>query len=365
LKKIRVNLKKRSYDIIIGRGVLNRLGLFVKKLKLGRDAVIITNSTVLRLYGNKIESVLKLAGLSVLTLTVPDSEESKSLKTASGILEKIARYDRNKKIFIVAFGGGVVGDLAGFVSAVYKRGVPYIQIPTTLLAQVDSAIGGKTAVDLPIAKNLIGAIYQPRLVLSDTALLKTLPGRQIRNALAEIIKYGAIKDAKLLSFIDRNMKKLLSNDIRSLEYVIELSSAIKTSFVEKDEFDKTGHRALLNYGHTIGHAIEASSGYSGRYTHGEAIAIGMIAAADISSRLGVLKDSGYSQNLRRMILACGLPVKAKGLKARNIYESHLRDKKFTNARNRFVLPIGPGRVKVVQGVPDIVIKKAISEILAR
>jgi len=365
MRKIRVRLKKRSYDIIIGRGVLNRLGLFVKKLKIGNDAVIITNPTVSRLYGKKIESLLKLAGLSVLTLTVPDSEEAKSLKTASGILEKIAHYDRRRKIFIIAFGGGVVGDLAGFVSAIYKRGVPYIQVPTTLLAQVDSAIGGKTAVDLPIAKNLVGAIYQPRLVLSDTALLKTLPRRQIQNALAEIIKYGAIKDSSLFSFIGRNMKRLLSNDIRSLEYVIGRSSAIKAGFVEKDEFDRTGYRALLNYGHTIGHAIEASSRYSGLYTHGEAIAIGMLAAADISSRIGVLKDGGYLQNLRRMLRECGLPVKAKGLKARDIYESHLRDKKFANARNRFVLPVISGCVKLTEGVPDIVIKKAISEILAK
>ena len=365
MKKIRVRLKNRSYDIIIGRGVLNRLGLIVKKLNLGRNAVIITNTTVSKLYGKKIEKILKSAGLGVLTLAVPDSEKSKSLETASVILEKLSAYDRNKKIFIIAFGGGVVGDLAGFVAAVYKRGVPYIQVPTTLLAQVDSAIGGKTAVDLPIAKNLVGAIYQPRLVLSDTALLKTLPKRQMQNGLAEIIKYGAIEDASLFSFIGKNIRKLLSYDMRSLEYVIERSSAIKTGFVEKDEFDRTGYRALLNYGHTIGHAIEASSGYSRRYTHGEAIAIGMMAASDISSRIGVLKDGRYVQNLRRLILACGLPVKAKGLKARDIYESHMRDKKFTNARNRFVLPVGPGRVKVVEGVSDIAVRQAISGILKK
>ena len=360
-----MDLKKRSYDVIIGRGVLNRLGLFIKKLKLGRDAVIITNGTVLKLYGKKIKSVLKNAGFGVLTLTVPDSEEAKSLKTASRVLERLASYDKNKKIFIVAFGGGVVGDLAGFVSAVYKRGVPYIQVPTTLLAQVDSAIGGKTAVDLPIAKNLVGAIYQPRLVLSDTELLGTLAKRQIRNALAEIIKYGAIKDADLFSFIDKNMEKLLSGDLSALEYIVERSSAIKISFIEKDELDSTGYRALLNFGHTIGHAIESASGYSGRYTHGEAIGIGMMAAADIASRIGVLKGKWYIPNLRRIILACGLPVKARGLNYRKVYESHMRDKKFITARNRFVLPVTLGRVKVIEGVPDLVVKRAISGILAR
>lgn len=365
MEKIRVKLKERSYDVIIGLGVLNRLGFFAKKLKLGQSAVIITNKTVLKLYGKRIRSILKRSGFDVLALTVPNSEEAKSLKTASGVLEQIARYDKNRKIFIVAFGGGVVGDLAGFVSAVYKRGVPYVQVPTTLLAQVDSAIGGKTAVDLPIAKNLVGAIYQPRLVLSDTELLKTLAKRQIRNALAEVIKYGAIKDAKLFFFIDKNMKKLLSGDMPALEYIVERSSAIKAGFVEKDELDRTGYRAFLNYGHTIGHAIESASGYSGRYTHGEAIGIGMMAAADIALSIGVLKDKRYIPNLQRIMLDCGLPVKAKGISNTKVYESHLRDKKFISVRNRFVLPVTLGRVRVMEGVPDLAVKLAISGIIAK
>lgn len=361
MHKIRVRLKDRSYDILIGRGVLSRLGLLVRRLGIGRDAVIVTNSRIKKLYGNTAARALKSAGISVKFETIPDSERSKSVETMTGLLLRISRYDRNRSIFLVALGGGVVGDLTGFVAATYKRGIPYVQVPTTLLAQVDSAIGGKTAVDLPCAKNLAGAFYQPKLVLSDVSLLKSLPEREMASGLAEVIKYGAIKDRELFSFIERNLKKILKRDAGALEYIVLRSSAIKKDVVEKDELDRKGARAILNYGHTLGHAVEAASAYSGRYNHGEAVAIGMLGASDIALRCGIAKNILDVIRLRRVVSSCGLPVKAYGVKPGSIYSAQLHDKKRSGKKSRFVLPVEIGRVRIVECVPDKVIKQSIAE----
>jgi len=213
MKKIRVNLKDRSYDILIGESLLKGCGPILNRLDIGKDAVIVTNKYLLGLYGTILARSLKRAGISVRFELVPDSERAKSNRTAIELINRIAGYDKGKRLFIIAFGGGVIGDLAGFVAAVYKRGVPYVQIPTTLLAQVDSSIGGKVAIDTPIAKNLIGAFYQPRLVLSDISLIKTLSKRQIRNGIAEILKYGVIKDRNLFEYLKKNHKKILENPL--------------------------------------------------------------------------------------------------------------------------------------------------------
>jgi 3-dehydroquinate synthase len=361
MRKIRVRLKDRSYDIVIGRGLLSSLGLFVKKLRIGRAAVVVTNKRVFKLYGKTVKKALEKSGVSVKFEMVPETERAKSLEIMAGLLGRISRYDRKRDLFLIALGGGVIGDLAGFTAATYKRGVPYIQIPTTLLAQVDSAIGGKTAVDLPLAKNLVGAFYQPRLVLSDVSILKSLPKRELKNGLAEIIKYGVIKDKALFFFIERNRKKILDGDASALEHIILSSSSIKRALVEKDELDKKGARAMLNYGHTLGHAIEAASAYSGRYNHGEAVAIGMIAAANIAIKMGVMKDARDAVRLYKLIASCGLPVKARGLSPDRIFSAQLCDKKHSGRDLKFILPIEIGKVRVVPRVPEAVIRSAITE----
>lgn len=364
MKKVKVFLKERSYNIVIGRGVLGTSGRALRSLDIGRDAVVITNARLAGLYGAKLEKSLEQAGFSVRIECVPDSEKAKSIAVATRVLNRMSAYDVGKKIFVVAFGGGVIGDLAGFVAAVYKRGIPYVQIPTTLLAQVDSSIGGKSAVDLPVAKNLVGAIHQPRIVLADTSLINSLPKRQIGSGLAEVIKYGVIRDRKLFAFLESNIRKLLSGDSAALEFVVSRCAVIKAGVVAKDEFDRIGVRAILNYGHTIGHAVEAASSYSGRYNHGEAVAIGMIAANGMSTSLGLMKKAEAGR-VEALIKKAGLPTAVKGVRLPAIYASHLHDKKFTGATNRFVLPVRIGAVRIVKNVPDRDIRTALKELVLR
>ncbi len=358
MNRVRVSLGDRSYDILIGGGLLSKSGAIIKKLKIGRDAVVITNKALLDTYGKALKRSLNRSGISVKFELVPDSERAKSSGTLLKVLNHIAGYDKNRSVFIIAFGGGVVGDLAGFAGASYKRGIPYVQIPTTLLAQVDSSIGGKVAIDLSAAKNLAGAFYQPRVVISDINVLMSLPLRQVRSGLAEIIKYGAIKDRELFGYLERNYKRALGLNKKVLEHLIMRSVRIKARLVGEDELDRKGKRIILNYGHTIGHAIEAASSYSNRYNHGEAIAIGMCVAADIASKLNLLKRSDAIR-IEGLIKMCGLPTKIRGLKFNKVYEAHLHDKKFVRDTNRFVLPLTRGSVRVVEAIPDRVIAGAI------
>ena len=358
MKKIRVHLGERSYDVLIGRGLIGDCGRIIKKLRIGTDAVVITNPRVAALYKKSIEKALKRDGFTVRFELVPDSEKAKSLSRASSILNRLGRYDVNKRIFIIALGGGVVGDLAGFVASVYRRGVPYVQIPTTLLAQVDSSIGGKVAVDLSVAKNLVGSFYQPRAVISDVSAIKTLSPRQIRNGLAEIIKYGVIKDAAFFRYIESNYAKILKLDMGALEYVVFKSVGIKAGIVAKDELDKRRMRAVLNYGHTMGHAIEAASGYSGRYDHGEAVALGMRVAGRVARGLGLIKGPD-AVRIEALIRNIGLPVVIRGIAAPKIYRAHLHDKKFTNGRNRFILAVNIGSVRIIDGVADSAVRNAL------
>lgn len=334
--------------------------MIARRLKVGRDAVIITNRRLSALYGAQLQRSLNKAGLSARFIFVPDSEKAKSIKTATQVLSRISSFDKNKRVFIIALGGGVVGDLAGFVASVYKRGIPFIQVPTSLLAQVDSAIGGKVAVDMPVAKNLVGAFYQPRAVISDISVIGSLPKRQISSALSEIIKYGIIKDPALFSYIEKNIKRLKYGDKKALEHVVGRSAAIKAALVSADELDNKGLRVILNYGHTIGHAIEAAGGYRGRYNHGEAIAVGMVAAARLSERLG-LADRKTVERIISIIAKAGLPVAVKGVKASKVYESLLHDKKFVRGKNRFVLPQAIGMVRIVENIPEALVRQVIEE----
>ena len=356
-RSLKVDLKENSYKIIVGNRILSRLGKYCKTLGLGPDAVVITNPLIQKLHGRTLVSGLKNNGFSVKVFCVPDGEKSKSAKIAFDLLNKIAAYDAGRKIFIIAFGGGVIGDLAGFVASCYKRGVPYVQVPTTLLAQIDSGIGGKTGIDLPSGKNLVGTIYQPRLVLSDVELLKTLSARQIRNALAEAIKYGMIGDKKFFEFLERNYQQILSRDSKSLTTLVSQCSQMKADIVRRDEKETQGIRTVLNFGHTLGHAIEAASRYN-QYQHGEAIAVGMGMAADISCKMGLLPKEKVWR-LKQLISSTGLPVQLKGLSVNSVLKMMRHDKKFVGPKNRFVLACGIGRVKVVEGVPSKMIVAAI------
>jgi len=364
VKRVRVKLKGRSYDIVIGSRLLQRTPRLLKGLKsLGRDAVIVTNKHILSLHGKSLERILRRNGFTVKFELAPDSEKAKSSECVTSILNRIAAYDECRTIFLIALGGGVIGDLTGFIASIYKRGVPYLQIPTTLLAQVDSAIGGKTAIDLSAAKNLAGAFYQPKIVVSDVALLRSLPRRRLRSAISEIIKYGVIKDSSLFEYVEKNYARILDCNEAALEHVIMRSSRIKADLVSKDEFDDRGLRVILNYGHTVGHAIEAAASYSGRYDHGEAVAIGMAAATDIALKLKMIRRND-AERIKALIKRCGLPLAAKGLSLQKIYSSLIHDKKFIGGHNRFVLPVGIGKARIAEKIPERIIKETIADHLA-
>lgn len=357
MKIIKLNLKKRSYNIVVGSSIVKSLGRYISGLGIGNDAYIITNAPIKTKYGIGLSQILKQSGFSVRFKTVPDTEKSKSIQVLAIALKDMAHYDKERRLFILGFGGGVIGDLAGFLASIYKRGIPYIQIPTTLLAQVDSSIGGKTAIDLLEGKNLVGAFYQPRLVFSDVAFLKTLDKRQIRAGLAEVIKYGIIKDEKLFSYLERGYKDIFAFKDKALEYIVTSCSAIKAGVVQRDEREERGIRTILNFGHTLGHAIEAASNFK-TYNHGEAIALGMLVASQISKALRLI-DEAILVRIENLIKDVGLPTQIKRVSLNTIINAHYRDKKFIGAKNRFVLITDIGRAKIVENIPLEIIKEAI------
>lgn len=357
ISKISVKLKDNPYSIAIGHGILRDVPRFIRGLGFGKDALIISHPSIERLYGVPLTAALKKAGYTVKALNVPEGEKSKSASCALRLLKQISAYDVGKDIFIIALGGGVVGDLAGFVAAIYKRGVPYIQVPTTLLAQIDSSIGGKTAIDLETGKNLVGAFYQPGLVLADTKVLKTLDKRQVRNGLAEAVKYGIIGDTKLFSYIEANHKKFLKGEAEVLNFIVRRCAQIKAGIVSKDEKETKGLRTVLNFGHTVGHAIEAAGRYD-QYHHGESVGLGMRVAARISVSMGFL-TAAEELRINQLISSVGLPEKIAGVPLAKILDLMQHDKKFTAGHNRFVLVEKIGRVKVVRDIPAGIITQAI------
>jgi len=356
---LKLNLKARSYNIIVGTKILPHLGRYLARLKIGKDAYIVTNSFIKRRYGKILARGLKSYGFNFRFKTIPDSERAKDIKIAAFLIKDLAKFDFKKQPFIIAFGGGVTGDLSGFVASIYKRGIPYIQVPTTLLAQVDSSIGGKTAVDLSEGKNLAGAFYQPALVLSDTSLLRTLSKRQIASGLAEVIKYGVIKDRNLFIYLEREYKNILKLKEGSLEHIVRACARIKASIVSSDEKEEKGLRTALNFGHTLGHAIEAASGFY-KYNHGEAIALGMLAALEMSTKLKLIQES-LLKRIELLVSNVGLPVRIDKVPTREILEKHYHDKKFIGNRNKFVLISGLGRVKIAKDIPLSLIRYAIEK----
>ncbi len=360
----RVSLKERSYPIFIGKGLLKEAGRLIKNQALSKArAVVVSQKEIAQLYYNTLsESLLREGFESSLFLTpaAKSSEATKSQGVFWKLIKALASYDgKGRPLFLIALGGGVIGDITGFAAAVYRRGIPYIQIPTTLTAQVDSAIGGKTGIDLPEGKNLLGVIYQPRGVLSDTALLSSLPDRHWSDGFAEVIKYGVIKDTALFSLLETHGKEGLLKNPGLLEKVISRSARIKADVVRKDEFDKKDVRIILNFGHTAGHAIEAASRFSRQYTHGEAVAIGMLVACRLSQRLGILKDPALPGRLEKTLIKFNLPLFYKGLSLDTILKAIGYDKKREGGVNRFILPVGLGKVTVVKDIPPSLIIEAL------
>jgi 3-dehydroquinate synthase len=356
-----VNLKERSYQIIVGKNILSSLGRRCGALKLGSDVFCVTNAFIRSRYGKIIDDSLARQGIGCRFFIVPDGERSKSFAQCKRLLGALAGFDSGRRVFIAAVGGGVIGDLAGFCAAVYKRGIPCVQVPTTLLAQVDSAIGGKTAIDLPEGKNLVGAFYQPRLVVSDISLLATLDRRQFASGMAEALKYGIISDPRLFSLIEDKAGFLGPDDAGTLRVIVEACSRIKAKIVERDERDENGARMILNFGHTIGHAVEAAQGYGG-YTHGEAIALGMLCACDISRKLRML-DEKSACRIERVITGLGLPSKISGVNPAAIAGPYSRDKKF-KGQSRLVLLAGIGIPRIVEGVPFALVKEVVRKRIA-
>jgi len=355
---VTVPLGQRSYAIKIAAGLLRQLGVECAGLKLGARCAIITDTNVGKKFAKPAFESLVKAGFEPTLIVVPAGENSKSLKSVQACYDQLAANRLERKSFIVALGGGVVGDLAGFVAATYLRGIPFVQVPTTLLAQVDSSVGGKTGVNLKAGKNLVGAFYQPKLVLCDLDTLKTLPEREFRSGLAEVVKYGIIFDAKLFVQLERDLPKLLRREPKSLTAVIARCCEIKAEVVGQDETEG-GLRAILNFGHTIGHAIENSSGY-GKYLHGEAIAIGQVAAAKLSQKILGLSP-GEADRIENLFVQAGLPVKIKFNPAqrRKLLAAMKLDKKVSAGEIKFVLAEKIGRVVWGQNVPQGLIEEVL------
>lgn len=358
MRIVKVPLERRSYCIRIGGGLLARLGDECARLKLGRRCAVISDARVAPRYAGPALASLEAAGFDPLLLTVPAGETAKRIANVQRCYDQLAAHRLERKSFIVALGGGVVGDLAGFVAATYLRGIPFVQVPTTLLAQVDSSVGGKVGVNLKAGKNLVGAFHQPRLVLADLDTLTTLPERELRAGLAEVIKYGIIADATLFDRLERDLPKLLARDPATLAVVIARCCEIKAAVVRQDETESS-LRAILNFGHTIGHGLEAISRY-GKYLHGEAIAIGMVATAAISARHSGLPAAGV-ERIRRLIERAGLPTQVRlGVRQQQqLIEAMQHDKKVSAGEVRFVLAKRIGEVVIGQSVPQTVILESL------
>ncbi|MFN3750040.1 MAG: 3-dehydroquinate synthase [Thiobacillus sp.] len=351
MQTLTVDLGDRSYPIHIGPGLLDQAGLIEPHLAQKR-VMVVTNTTVAPLYLARLTATLEGAGVKVACVVLPDGEAYKNWETLNRIFDALLTERAERKTTLIALGGGVIGDMTGFAAACYQRGVPFIQIPTTLLSQVDSSVGGKTGINHPLGKNMIGAFYQPKVVLADTDTLKTLPARELSAGLAEVIKYGLIRDAAFLAWLEANMAKLRALDAAAIAHAIHRSCDIKAQVVGEDEREG-GIRAILNLGHTFGHAIETGMGY-GVWLHGEAVAAGMVLAAQVSQRMGWLAEADVERT-RALIRAAGLPDVAPDLGVDTYLEYMGHDKKVEGGKLRFVLLKRLGEAVITGDVPTDVL----------
>jgi 3-dehydroquinate synthase len=345
---VHVNLEPRSYDIEIGSGNLTEADRFVESDSDDAHAVIITDENVETRYAEPLATTFVEHGCEVATLVVEAGEPSKSIDVAIELWERMLEEGADRKSTIVAVGGGVIGDLAGFVAATFARGLPFVQVPTTLLAQVDSAVGGKVGINLPGAKNMVGAFWQPRGVLIDVATLGTLPDREFRAGLAEVVKYGVIMDAEFFAYLEQHVEAIARRDAKVLTRIVERCCRLKADVVEEDEREETGLRAILNYGHTFCHALEAATGYES-LLHGEGVAIGMLCASRLAERMGRV-DAAFTKRQYDLLTALGLPTAVPEVQHEEVVELMYHDKKVERGKLRFVLPTSMGHVEVVRGV---------------
>jgi len=359
MSEVRVNLPAGDYSIHIGPSGIEGLGGLITGMNFTAKALVISDSNVGALYGEKTLISLRNAGFDPELATVPSGEASKALAVAGELFSKAITRGLDRQSPIVALGGGVVGDLTGFVAATYLRGVPFIQVPTSLLAQVDSSVGGKVAVNHPLGKNLIGAFYQPRLVVADIDALVTLPQRELATGLAEVVKHGVIADAAFFDYLEENSADIIAKDDAAMTEIVRRSCEIKARVVEQDE-KESYFRMVLNFGHTIGHAVEASGGY-GRYTHGEAVAIGIHGASLISHYLGLCSARAVDR-VRVLLERFGLPVTAENCRPDDLAVFLGRDKKSVGGAISWILLNDIGVVKISNQVPDEVIRRVLHEI---
>jgi len=360
MKTVHVRLGERSYDIHIGKDLISNLGPLLKDLSLGKKGVILTDTNVGPKYAEIVRKSLTECNTQVEVIEIPAGENSKSIQTAQSLWENLLKKGLDRSSFIITLGGGVVGDLGGFVAATYLRGIPFIQIPTTLLAQVDSSVGGKVGINLAQGKNLIGSFYQPLAVIIDVQVLATLPPREFQAGLAEVIKYGIIWDKTFFHFLEKNLSGLLEFKEEPLIKAIAKSCEIKTLVVEMDE-KELGMRAVLNFGHTFGHAYEAAEGYKD-LRHGEAISVGMIAAAKLSYRLNLCKEE-VVQSIESLISKAGLPTRLKNLSF-DAVKNHMKvDKKVRDGKINFILAESIGKVVRRSDIPDEDVEAVIKESL--
>lgn len=355
MRTLNVALDARSYPILVGDRLLGRADLVLPHLKAPLVAIV-SNETVAPLYLPGLSGTLRASGVQVTEIVLPDGEQYKNWQTLNRIFDALLENRCERATTIIALGGGVIGDLAGFAAATYQRGVPFIQVPTTLLAQVDSSVGGKTGINHPLGKNMIGAFYQPRMVLADTDTLRTLPRRELCAGLAEVIKYGLIRDRPFIEWLEGNIERLRGRDPEALTYAIERSCANKADVVAADETE-SGVRALLNLGHTFGHAIEAGLGY-GEWLHGEAVAAGTVMALELSRRLGWLGDADFSRAVS-LFERAGLPTQGPRLGADRYLELMALDKKVASGRLRLILLEALGRGVIRGDIPAEKIRAAI------
>lgn len=357
MQTVEVALGKHSYFIHIGRNLLARADILTQHFSR-RKAAVVTNTTVAGLYLEPLVAILQDSGIEVLPIILPDGEQYKTWQTLNLIFDALLGKHCERSTTLIALGGGVIGDVAGFAAASYQRGMPFIQVPTTLLAQVDSSVGGKTAINHPLGKNMIGAFYQPKLVLADTACLDTLPDRELSAGLAEVIKYGLIRDLPFFEWLEANVDALLCRDPDALEYAIIRSCSNKAAVVAADERE-VGERALLNFGHTFGHAIEAALGF-GTWLHGEAIAVGMILAADLSIRLG-FAGGDVSQRVQALLRRARLPVGVPDISADKFIALMSHDKKVDAGKIRFVLLKRLGAAFISENVSETVLRAVLGQ----
>ncbi|MGX9418047.1 3-dehydroquinate synthase [Vibrio sp. RC27] len=356
MERITVSLDERSYPISIGAGLFNDPAL-ISFLSPKQKVVIVTNTTVAPLYAERITELVTKHGCQSELLKLPDGEKYKNLDTFNTVMSFLIENNYSRDVVLIALGGGVIGDLVGFAAACYQRGVDFVQIPTTLLSQVDSSVGGKTAVNHPLGKNMIGAFYQPQSVIIDTSCLSTLSDREFASGMAEVIKYGIIYDAELFSWLEQNMESLYSLDQQALSYAIARCCSIKAEVVAQDE-KESGIRALLNLGHTFGHAIEAELGY-GNWLHGEAVSAGMVMAAKTSLLQGLISEREL-ERIITLLKKAKLPVNTPESMSYDDFIKHMmRDKKVLSGQLRLVLPTGIGQSEVRSDTPENIIEQAI------